>query len=430
MLTFASLIILSVATASIPLLLLAFARPEGARQRQRGKANTTWPVIAGLLIVTGAFCAKVFLVSRLEQESEQVPLVSASRKTVAATYPPTPFPFKDTSTPGYTRPYHWQALPAVAPYPPDNPTTPAKVALGRKLFNDRNLSADRTVSCASCHNLLLRAGADGKKVAQGIGGKRGPRNTPTVWNAAFQKKLFWDGRASSLEQQALQPILNPIEMGMTSEQAIIDRLTANPDYRSAFSRAFGEDTITIDRVTKALASYQRTLVTNDSPYDDFVRGDSNALNREQLNGMALFERSGCVLCHSGPNFSTASLYGDNPPLRLFPANPSPLTEDLGLTDANTGKPAAWRVPSLRNVALTGPWLHNGEVKTLEDVVRIMATAQLGKSRGKRVVWSGNQLIVAENPPLTDSDVRAIVAFLKTLSSRQLATSGATAVTDQ
>ncbi|GAA6152862.1 cytochrome c peroxidase [Pseudoteredinibacter isoporae] len=315
--------------------------------------------------------------------------------------------------------HRWQALPAMAPYPADNPPNPAKIALGKRLFNDRNLSLDRSVSCASCHNLYVYAGADGKTQAEGIGGQKGVRNTPTVWNSAFQRSLFWDGRSNNLEHQALQPILNPIEMGLPSEQAIVERVRSQADYHDLFFQAFGERNISSVNIAKALASYERTLITNDSPYDDFVRGDRGALKQQQLNGMVLFEQLGCVYCHAGPNFSVASVYSEGLALRLFPAKPTSLTQSLTLNNPETGKPTVWRVPSLRNVALTGPWLHNGSVDTLEEVVRMMAESQLGKSGHRRVVWSDNALSVIDSSPLTDSEVRDIVAFLKALSSKRL-----------
>ena len=422
MLLLTGLIILAVATASAPLLLLAAARFGMSRHLIVGRVDGTKPVILGLLILMLMFAAKVFLVTGLESTTKSVqPFIKASEKTLMAVSSLKPQPFKEGVMPIYLRPYRWQALPSVAPYPPDNPPTSAKIALGQKLFNDKNLSADKSIACATCHDLQRMAGADSRKLARGIGGKQGPRNTPTVWNSAFQTSLFWDGRANSLEQQALQPILNPIEMGMISKQAVIDRLTLSSEYRKAFYQVFGQRTITTDMVSKALASYQRTLLTNDSPYDDFVRGERQALTEQQLSGMALFERTGCVLCHNGPNFSAASVFSNNQPLRLFPANPSLLAERYALTGLD-GKPAVWRVPSLRNVALTGPWLHNGSIDSLEEVVRIMATAQLGKNTDRTFLWSDNQLTVVENPLLTDSEVKDIVAFLNALTSKRLAAS--------
>jgi cytochrome c peroxidase len=329
--------------------------------------------------------------------------------------------------------YVWQALPEVAPAPADNPTTPAKVALGRRLFTDTRLSADGTLSCASCHDLYRRAGGDGRRTASGIGGQIGGRNVPTVWNAAFQSVLFWDGRAASLEEQASGPMLNPVEMGMPSAVEVERRVAADPSYREEFARVFGDRRpITIDRVARAIAAYERTLITPDAPYDRFVRGDVKALTPAQLRGMALFESVGCVTCHQGPAFSDASLLGGRMPLRIFPANASPYETKYGLLadgGANGGLDTrgTWRVASLRNVALTGPYFHNGSVDKLADAVRVMATAQLAAAVGntklplRRSEWSPSEraFIRTERRALNDAEVEDIVAFLGALSSDSL-----------
>jgi cytochrome c peroxidase len=329
--------------------------------------------------------------------------------------------------------YVWQALPEAAPAPPDNPTTPEKAALGRRLFVDTLLSADRTLSCASCHDLYGRAGGDGRRTASGIGGQVGGRNAPTVWNAAFQSVLFWDGRAPSLEEQAKGPILNPIEMGMPSAAELERRLAADASYRAEFARVFGAGRpITIDLVARAIAAYERTLITPDTPYDRFVRGDVAALTAAQLRGMALFESVGCVTCHLGPGFSDASLLDGRMPLRIFPANANPyetkyrLLADGGATGGREVR-GVWRIASLRNVALTGPYFHNGSVDKLADAVRIMATAQLAavvdaaSPPSRRIEWSPGErsFIRTERRVLGDSEVEDIVAFLGALSSDSL-----------
>lgn len=324
--------------------------------------------------------------------------------------------------PAQSRParYVWEALPAVAPAPADNPTTPAKVALGRQLFGEKRLSGDGSLACTSCHDLLARAGGDGRRTALGIAAQTGPRNTPTVWNAAFQSVLFWDGRAASLEEQAGGPILNPIEMGLASATEAERRLAADAGYRRAFASAFGDNgPITFGRIAKALAAFERSLITPDSPYDRFVRGDSAALGRAQLRGMALFESVGCVLCHRGANFSDASLLGGQTPLRFFPANATPYDKKYKLLQEDGGR-GVWRVASLRNVALTGPWLHNGSVDQLEEVVRIMAGAQLGRS-GNLLAWLNQDSALGklDRSPLSEHEVADIVAFLKALSSDRL-----------
>jgi cytochrome c peroxidase len=343
-------------------------------------------------------------------------------------------------------PYQWQALPLAAPAPADKPTTPEKVALGERLFFDTNLSLTRDVSCASCHDVVGGSGADGLRTSKGIGGRLGGRNAPTVWNAAFQAVLFWDGRASSLEEQAMGPPLNPIEMGMPSGEAVAQRVREDATYRSGFDQAFGKGTaITFERIAQAIAAYERTLITPDAPYDRFVRGDRAALTPAQLRGMALFQSTGCIACHSGANFSGASFVNltagdppsgvanDNGRLRMFPGNDTAfvarykLTADKGAAGPGSDR-GIWRIPSLRNVALTGPWLHNGSVDKLDEVVRIMAASQLGATignevhLGRSVFWSPDERSVSkvDRPALGDSDVRDIVAFLHSLSSDELA----------
>lgn len=333
----------------------------------------------------------------------------------------------DEKSPGKVdqTPYIWQALPEQAPSPAGNPLTPAKVALGEQLFFDRNLSYDRTLSCASCHD-VQGSGDDSRATSIGIDGQQGGRNAPTVWNAAFQSVLFWDGRADSLEAQAKGPLVNPVEMGMTSLDLVVERVNETTDYRSVFDAVFGREApITIERIAEAIAAYERTLITPDTPYDRFVRGDLDALTPSQLRGMHHFQRLGCVQCHSGPNFSGASLFDSRAPLRIFPVYPTPyeakydLTKDSGASAPGSGR-GSWRVPTLRNVALTGPWLHNGSVDDLAEVVRIMASVQLGYT-GRYLVWSDNHkaMVELDRPILGESTVEDLVAFLHALSSDRL-----------
>jgi cytochrome c peroxidase len=336
---------------------------------------------------------------------------------------------------GGQKAYVWRTLPDRAPTPEWNPTTPEKVALGERLFHDTALSIDRTLSCSSCHDVRKGAGEDHRSGSLGVGGQVGSRNAPTVWNAGFQSVLFWDGRAASLEDQAKGPPVNPKEMGMPSLEAVEQRVKENPAYRDAFAKAFGADQpITIRQISGAIAAYERTLITTDTPYDRFVRGDEKALNPAQLRGMALFQSVGCVLCHSGPNFSGASVFDPPPaPLRLFPVFDSPkyvnrynLSADVG-ANVPGSKQAIWRIPSLRNVALTAPYFHNGSVDNLPEAVRIMATVQRGKrvsndaNDNKTIVWSSREKTISriESTPLSDRDVDDIVAFLKSLSSDAL-----------
>ncbi|HYH17849.1 MAG TPA: cytochrome c peroxidase [Azospirillum sp.] len=332
------------------------------------------------------------------------------------------------------RPPVWRALPDTAPAPADNPTTPEKVALGQRLFHDARLSSDGRVSCASCHDVAAGNGADGRRTALGVTGVPGPRNTPTVWNAAFQSVLFWDGRAASLEEQAAGPLLNPDEMGMPSLAAVADVVRADPSYREAFARAFGSgEGITGRTVAAAIAAYERTLVAADTPYDRFVRGDADALTPAQRRGMALFQTVGCVMCHSGPNFSGASVFPRRSPYWTFPGSGRELAERYGLlADKGRAAPGSraglWRVPSLRNVAVTAPYFHNGAVEDLGEAVRVMAATQLGAvvtddSRQRTAaIWSPERAAfdTVGRRALSDQDVGDIVAFLGALTSDAVA----------
>ncbi len=321
--------------------------------------------------------------------------------------------------------YIWQALPEQAPSPANNRSTPQKVALGEQLFFDQRLSRDGTLSCSSCHDLYAKAGGDGRSTAQGIDQQIGGRNVPTVWNTGFQTEFFWDGRAPSLEEQAKGPLMNPIEMGMPSAEEVEIRVVQQERYQQAFAEAFGAETpITIDRIAEAIAAYERTLITPDTPYDRFVRGDTSALTPAQVRGMNLFQSFGCVTCHHGPNFSAASVFDSSMPRRIFPSNPIPQEQQYNLLlehNASTSSSrGVWRVPSLRNVALTGPWLHNGAVEKLDEVVRIMAAGQLGRA-GHYLLWSDKDDVLSEHnqPKPSDQQVADIVAFLNALSSDRL-----------
>lgn len=299
----------------------------------------------------------------------------------------------------------WQPLPAVAPAPADNPTTPAKVELGKMLFFDPRFSSTGTVSCFSCHN-VMEGGDDHRPTSIGVHGQVGGRNAPTVWNAAFHSVQFWDGRAPSLEEQAKGPPVNPIEMGMKNLTAVIDRIVAIPGYREPFQRAFGAgNVVTMDNAARAIAAYERTLVTPGSAYDRYVKGDKQALSAQQQRGMDKFLAAGCTACHQGPAFNGPALPAGTGFFMKFPTfDSSPyvarydLAKDKG-REANTGKPAdrhMWRVPTLRNLVYTAPYMHNGSVKTLPEAVRVMAATQLDKT-----------------PP--DGDVADICAFLEALT---------------
>jgi cytochrome c peroxidase len=300
----------------------------------------------------------------------------------------------------------WQALPTKAPEPASNPSTPAKVELGKMLYHDPRLSSSGTVACASCHNVMA-GGEDNRGGSVGVKAQVGGRSAPTVWNSAFNSVQFWDGRAASLEAQAKGPVTNPIEMGMKSWDDVVVRLKAIPGYPSAFAAAFGggADSVTADNAAKAIAAYERTLITPNSAYDKFANGDKSALTDQQQRGLNTFAEVGCSGCHSGPAFNGPTLPEGTGFYQKFPMFENGVFEaqynfsaDLGRAQEtkNSADEHLFKVPTLRNIALTAPYFHNGKVKTLNDAVRVMAKLQLNKD-------------------LSDGQVDDIVAFLNALT---------------
>jgi cytochrome c peroxidase len=281
----------------------------------------------------------------------------------------------------------WQALPDSAPAPVDNPTTPEKAELGQMLFMDPRFSSTGTVSCNSCHNVML-GGEDNRAVSMGVHGQTGGRSAPTVWNSGFSSAQFWDGRAATLEDQAKGPVTNPIEMGMNELEEAMSRVRDIPGYRPLFERAFGSDNpMTVENAARAVAAYERTLITPNSPYDRYVKGDKKALTEQQIRGMNTFASVGCATCHSGPAFNGPAMQPGTGFYMKFPTfTDSKYIEQYKLTDdkgrlAATGKESdagMWKVMTLRNVALTAPYFHNGAVKTLDEAVRVMAGTQLNQ----------------------------------------------------
>lgn len=299
----------------------------------------------------------------------------------------------------------WQALPDIAPAPADNPTTTAKITLGKMLYFDPRFSSTGTVSCFTCHN-VMEGGDDHRPTSIGVHGQKGGRNAPTVWNAAFLSVQFWDGRAATLEDQAKGPPVNPVEMGMENLRAVIDRIRRIPGYKPYFEQAFGSgDVVTMDNAARAIAAYERTLITPNSAYDRYVKGEKSALTAQQVRGMNTFLATGCTSCHQGPAFTGPPLPVGTGFFMKFPTYPnSPyvakydLLKDKGRSE-NTHNPAddhMWRVQTLRNLVYTAPYMHNGSVKTLPEAVRVMASAELNRT-------------------LADTDVADIVAFLESLT---------------
>jgi cytochrome c peroxidase len=299
-----------------------------------------------------------------------------------------------------------EPLPNKVVIPADNPMTPAKIELGKQLYFDARLSRTGTVSCNSCHN-VMGGGVDGTPTSAGIEGKLGGRNSPTVWNAAFLSVQFWDGRAKDLEEQAKGPLVNPIEMGMPDHEFVIaSRVKKIPGYVSQFKAVFGgEQPVTINNLAKAIAAYERTLITPNAPYDRFLRGNKKALSPSAKRGMELVKTVGCQTCHSGPLFAGPPLPIGTGFYQKFPAFEDneyvakyDFKSDAGRYEATKSDADRhmWRVPTWRNIAVTAPYFHNGKVATLPEAVRVMAKTQLNKE-------------------LKSDEVTDIVAFLESLT---------------
>lgn len=274
----------------------------------------------------------------------------------------------------------------------ENPITPEKIELGRRLFFEPRISISQKLSCNSCHGLAT-FGVDNEATSVGHDGQRGARNSPTVYNAALHFAQFWDGRAPNVEEQAKGPVLNPVEMGMPSPEVVNQRLAEIPGYAPLFAAAFpGEaDPITYDNFAKAVGAFERRLVTP-SRFDDFLAGNLGALDDAEIAGLGTFMDTGCPTCHM-----TATI-GGQMYQKIGLVHPYE-TKDLGRYDV-TKKDADkyfFKVPSLRNVEKTGPWFHDGSVKTLSEAIELMGWHQLGKK-------------------LEPADVQSIETFLKSLTA--------------
>lgn len=247
-------------------------------------------------------------------------------------------------------------------YPADNPYSPAKAELGKLLYFDTRLSADNSVSCASCHH-PDHAFTDGKPVSSGIKSQKGGRSAPSVINRAYGQLQFWDGRAKSLEDQAGGPMQNPIEMGNT-HGGVVKTVSSITGYRPLFKAAFGSDEINIDLITKAIATYERTVLSGNSPYDRYKAGNKKAMTEAQVRGMNVyFDKAKCDQCHEGVNFTLNSFHN----LGVGSDKPNP---DAGRFDV-TKDPRDWgafKTPGLRDIARTAPYMHDGSLATLEEVV--------------------------------------------------------------
>lgn len=275
-----------------------------------------------------------------------------------------------------------------------------KVALGKLLFFDSRLSKDGSVSCASCH--VPAAGfSDPRQFSLGVGGKQGGRNAPSALNAAYNHLQFWDGRAGSLEEQALGPIQNPIEMAETLD-GVVKKLSKNKVYQFRFRAVFGGD-ISPDNIAKAIAAFERTLISTNSPFDRFIGGDKSALSEAAQRGLELFQgKARCVLCHNGPNFTDNKFHNIGVP------QTGPLKEDVGryaVTKRESDR-GAFKTSSLRSIALTAPYMHTGGFKTLEEVMEFY-------NKGGEPVTGKDAFMTALN--LTDQEKKDLVEFMNSLT---------------
>lgn len=273
-------------------------------------------------------------------------------------------------------------------------TNPALVELGKQLYFDPRLSKSGFISCNSCHNLSM-GGSDNLKTSIGHNWQKGPINSPTVLNSSLSVAQFWDGRAKDLKAQAGGPIANPGEMAFTHDLAV-SLLESIPGYRSEFKKVFGSDKVDVERITAAIAAFEETLVTPNSRFDLYLKGDKKALSKSELEGYKLFKDSGCVACHNGP------AVGGNSFQKMGVVEAYKASSPAEGRVAVTGKDADrfnFKVPSLRNVELTYPYFHDGAADTLPEAVEIMGRVQLGKK-------------------FTPEENAKIVAFLKTLTGDQ------------
>jgi len=276
----------------------------------------------------------------------------------------------------------------IKPIPNEIKVDAKKVQLGKKLFFDPILSKDGTISCATCHD-LQNGGDDGLKFSFGIKGQEGNINSPTVYNAVFNFRQFWDGRAKDLKEQAIGPIENPVEMGHTMGNAV-KTLSQNKMYFKGFNAIY-EDGITKDNIVDAIAEFEKALITPNSPFDRYLKGDKKAISEKAKEGYLLFKSKGCILCHHGVNvggnfYNKFGIYEDADTEHLGRYNITKREEDKHV----------FKVPSLRNIALTAPYMHDGRVETLKKAVELMTKYQLGRH-------------------MELGDTEAIVAFLKSLT---------------
>lgn len=278
----------------------------------------------------------------------------------------------------------------ITPIPQNDTYDKQKALLGKKLFFDPRLSKDNTISCATCHKLDL-GGDDNLPVAVGIDGKTGTRNTPTVLNAQYNFTQFWDGRSPDLHSQVEGPIHNPIEMG-TNFKEVITKLSKDQEYPQQFTMIY-KDGITSHNISDAIAEFEKALITPNSRFDKYLRGDNTSLSKEEQEGFKTFKDYGCIGCHNGVNLG-GNLFQKVGLLKKYNTGDT----DLGRFEVTHKKKDTYvfKVPTLRNIELTAPYFHDGTVETLHDAVRYMINYQIGAALNKK-------------------DIESIVVFLKTLT---------------
>lgn len=291
------------------------------------------------------------------------------------------------------------------PWPKDNPYSAKKAELGRVLYFDTRLSSDETISCAHCH-AKNEAFTDNLSISFGIDGRRGTRNSPTVINAAYLKRLFWDGRAKSLEEQATGPIGNTHEMTLIesiheAHQECVEQVKAIPGYRKLFKEAYGDEELTIERIAQAIATFERTIVSGNSPYDRYMAGDKTALTEEQVRGLRLMKTAGCLNCHGGPLFSDERFL--NIGVGMDAKEPDLGRYGVTHKDKDWG---AFKVPTLRDVEQTYPYMHDGSLLTLEEVIDYY---------DKGGIPNKNLHPLMKPLNLSEADKKALVSFLKSLN---------------
>ncbi len=285
--------------------------------------------------------------------------------------------------------------------PDENPMSDAKIELGKLLYFDKRMSKDMTVACASCH-APFHGFADPHRTSLGVGQGVGSRNSPTVINRLFSAEQFWDGRAKDLEDQAHGPLVNPVEMKMGSHTEVAGRIREIKGYAPLFKKAFGDDKVDIDRITKAIAAYERTVVSGNSPYDRYQAGDKDAMSASAVRGMEIFNGKGnCKACHAGFNFTDETY--QNIGVGMDKPNPDLGRYDQTKNDADRGK---FKTPTLRNIAETAPYMHDGSDETLMKVVEFYDRGGIG-----------NPNLSKEIKPLklSEQEKLDLVAFLETLS---------------